>query len=800
MVEHQEKEKLYEFLMGLDNEFGVIKTQILATKPTPALGTAYHLVAEDERQKQITEDKKPSMETAAFKAFVPQNRNSPTSSQQKPKAYSKPGKQEEGVQHCTHCDRDGHSSEGCFKLIGYPEWWPNKMKGDKAKPRASCVEGNTSPIPGLTKEQYDSFLKHFKGGADTNNEGNERVANMTGRLVDEDDWVVDSGATEHTTYLNDILSNKRKDSHEVPVTIPNGDTIPVEGKGDYTLPGGTRIRGILHVPKFTCNLLSVSRLTKDLQCSVTFFPDFCVMQGLRSRNLIGAGKCKGGLYRMGMFGEERKAMAVTVERWCNRLGHTSQEKLAKIEFLKGVSFNLRNNVCDSCSKAKHTRSPFPLSEIKTKECFELLHCDVWGKYRIPSYSGANYFLTIVDDFSRNVWIFLIKYKSDASNCLMNFCKMVETQFSKIVKRIRCDNGGEFTSNLMLSFYTKQGILLETTCPHTPQQNGVVERKHRHLLDTARALRFEANLPKRFWGECVLTAAYIINRLPSKTLDDKTPYEILYNQKPEYDHMRVFGCLTYFWSIETKGDKFEVRGRPGIFLGYPQGTKGYKIFDIQDKKMIVSRDVKFHETTFTFPVEAPIANDYDVFVPLEAQHTQGPDNEETSMPNRVTSDGPEPISESNNNNEEGPSPVDEEVPSSNHDIHSERPKRDRAPPKRLNDFVVDLPPSVDHAHTASTRATSTVHPSTNYISYDNFSHAHKRFLAAITSTDEPKSFKQAMQNPKWIEAMKKEIQALEENNTWTIESCQRERGPLTPNGCTRSNTSQTGTSKDIKRGS
>ncbi|KAJ0437650.1 putative RNA-directed DNA polymerase [Helianthus annuus] len=553
------------------------------------------------------------------------------------------------------------------------------MKGDKAKPRASCVEGNTSPIPGLTKEQYNSFLKHFKGGADTNNEGNERVANMTGRLVDEDDW------------------------------------------------------------------------------------------GLRSRNLIGTGKCKGGLYRMGMFGEERKAMAVTVERWHNRLGHTSQEKLAKIEFLKGVSFNHRNNVCDSCSKAKHTRSPFPLSKIKTKECFELLHCDVWGKYRIPSYSGANYFLTIVDDFSRNVWIFLIKYKSDASNCLMNFCKMVETQFSKIVKRIRCDNGGEFTSNLMLNFYTKQGILLETTCPHTPQQNGVVERKHRHLLDTARALRFEANLPKRFWGECVLTVAYIINRLPSKTLDDKTPYEILYNQKPEYDHMRVFGCLTYFWSIETKGDKFEVRGRPGIFLGYPQGTKGYKIFDIQDKKMIVSRDVRFHEATFTFPVEAPIANDYDVFVPLEAQHTQGPDNEETSMPNGVTSDGPEPDSESDNNNEEGSSSVNEEVPPPNHDIHSERPKRDRAPPKRLNDFVVDLPPSVDHAHTASTRATSTVHPSTNYISYDNFSHAHKWFLAAITSTNEPKSFKQAMQNPKWIEAMKKEIQALEENNTWTIES-------------------------------
>ena len=180
-----------------------------------------------------------------------------------------------------------------------------------------------------------------------------------------------------------------------------------------------------------------------------------------------------------------------------------------------------------------------------------------------------------------------------------FFKLIKTQFRKSVKRVRSDNGGEFTSNEMVSFYDEEGILLETTCPHTPQQNGVVERKHRHLLETARALRFEANLPKGFWGECVLTAAYIINRLPSKVTKDKTPYEIIFHQKPDYEIMKIFGCLAYFKSNETKGDKFEARGRPGIFLGYPQGTKGYKIFDIKNKKIIVSRDVRFHENQFPF---------------------------------------------------------------------------------------------------------------------------------------------------------------------------------------------------------
>lgn len=183
--------------------------------------------------------------------------------------------------------------------------------------------------------------------------------------------------------------------------------------------------------------------------------------------------------------------------------------------------------------------------------------------------------------------------------MIGFHKMVEVQFGKSVKRIRCDNGGEFTSNFMKEFYTKQGILLEKTCPRTPQQNGVAERKHRHLLETARALRFEANLPKKFWGECVLTAAYIINRLPSKVIENKTPYELVFNQKPEYDHMRVLGCLVYFKNNNTEGDKFEMRGRPGVFMGYPPGIKGYKVYDIQNAKMIVSRDVNFCEGDFPF---------------------------------------------------------------------------------------------------------------------------------------------------------------------------------------------------------
>ena len=129
-----------------------------------------------------------------------------------------------------------------------------------------------------------------------------------------------------------ILENKTKSYSGTPVIIPNGEAIAVEGKGECLLPGGTKIKGVLHIPNFTCNLLSVSRLSKDLQSAITFFPDFCVMQKLHTRSLIGAGECRNGLYRMGIIGRENKAMTTTTDTWHKRLGHASGDKLIQGRF------------------------------------------------------------------------------------------------------------------------------------------------------------------------------------------------------------------------------------------------------------------------------------------------------------------------------------------------------------------------------------------------------------------------------------------------------------------------------------
>ena len=297
--------------------------------------------------------------------------------------------------------------------------------------------------------------------------------------------------------------------------------------------------------------------------------------------MIGAGKLHDGLFLFQLPVTHPKCLQSTSSSnlWHQRLGHPSHQRLQLLSnYISDLNVSNLNQVCEVCPLAKQTRLPFALSNKNSLEPFDLIHCDIWGKYHVASLSGAHYFLTIVDDHTRCTWIFLMKCKSETCLLIQSFYSYVETQFNKKIKVLRSDNGLEFN---MIDFYRIKGIIHEKSCVNTPQQNGIVERKHGHLLNVARALRFQAALPLQFWGECVLTAAYLINRTPNPLLNGKTPYEMLFEAIPSYSHLKVFGCLCYATNTNTSKTKFDARATRCIFLGYPYAQKGYKLYDLNN---------------------------------------------------------------------------------------------------------------------------------------------------------------------------------------------------------------------------
>ena len=156
---------------------------------------------------------------------------------------------------------------------------------------------------------------------------------------------------------------------------------------------------------------------------------------------------------------------------------------------------------------------------------------------------------------------------------------------------RTDNGGEFTSKEFISFCSEHGIQRHFSTPYTPEQNGVVERKNRTILDMTRAMLKNKNLPK---GEAVSTAVYLLNRAPTKSLEGKTPYEGWTGRQPYVEHLKVFGCIVVVKTLGKSLRKLDDRSIPMIFIGHEKGVKGYKTFNPISHTIHITRDAIFEE--------------------------------------------------------------------------------------------------------------------------------------------------------------------------------------------------------------
>ncbi|XP_021756883.1 uncharacterized protein LOC110721955 [Chenopodium quinoa] len=752
-IARRDGDRLQQFLLGLYSDFyAALRSTLLSQDPLPSLNRAFQTIAQEERVRGIANHKEEPPEVVGFAARM-ENKPKPRLS-----------RAEKAALVCTYCQQKGHDASTCFARHGVPEWYteryglkePNKRpvgrsnntsdRGQNTQIKANATPPTTAPvyppaaaqIPPLSAEQWQAVMAVM---------GNTQPPphRVNGK------WIIDTGCSHHVTGNLSCLTDVREVS-PCNVGLLDGQNVIAMKEGVVKLTEKITLSNVLFVPKLNCNLISVSQLCFTSSCEVITNSLTCTIQDQRTREVIGTGDLRDGLY---YFREEASIAAVSIEDssnlklWHRRLGHPSEKVVKLLPFLSNSRGHL-NKDCEVCHRSKHTRDKFPLSENKASRIFEIVHCDLWGPYKEPSSCGAHYFLTLVDDYSRAVWIYLLNDKTEVFKMFMSFIAMIDRQFSQKIKIVRSDNGTEFFC--LKNYFLAQGIIFQTSCVGTPQQNGRVERKHQHILNVARALRFQGGLPIYFWGECALAAAHLINRTPTVLINNKTPYEILFGTPPLFSELRVFGSSCFAHNQRAKSDKFASRSQKCVFVGYPFGKKGWYLYDLDKKEFFVSRDVRFFEDVHPY-LDADGTN-IDVSTPnMDASVDLGGDLDATYILDEDQATLDEKRQQQPPVVTVPPQPAVAAVPTPEATVQEDptaaattpddmgRGHRQKFVSTRLKGFVTHAQvtrnsPSSSPAPVAPPPPGMS-YPIAHYVSCDKFSAKHRNFVAAITSGKEPR---------------------------------------------------------------
>jgi len=295
--------------------------------------------------------------------------------------------------------------------------------------------------------------------------------------------------------------------------------------------------------------------------------------------------------------------------WHYRLGHPNFLYLERLFPHLFINKNSKFFHCEICQLAKHTRHVYPSIQYEPSNPFSIIHSDIWGPSRVKNINGARWFISFIDDHTRTTWTFLMREKSETREIFKSFYSMILTQFKCKIQVLKTDNGREYFTSILGSYLLEQGVIHVSSCVDTPQQNGVAERKNRHLLEVARSLMFTNHVPKHFWGEAILTATYLINRMPSRVLKFQRPRQVLLQAFPHAKSfssnlpLRIFGCSSFVHIHQQNRSKLDPKSLKCIFLGYSSHQKGYKCYSPVTKKTYNSMDVTFFEHQSYFPKPA-----------------------------------------------------------------------------------------------------------------------------------------------------------------------------------------------------
>ena len=625
-------------------------------------------------------------------------------------------------------------------------------------------------------------------------------------------WILDSGATDHMTLTNKFFKSYEPIAPGKHVQTADGTLLPVAGLGTMEIPPIGLITHVLHVPKLFVNLISVQKLAKLTEYQIIFDDIDAYLFHKVQKSRIGLARIQHGLYYLlganpalgltaGSKAASAEALPKTLMEVHQRMGHPSFHLLKQMYPHEFKNIDVNSILCESCQLGKFKRASYPAYNHRLHVPLQLLHCDVWGPSPQTDLLGHRYFLICTDDHSRFTWLFLLKTKSEVTSCLKNLCVLIEQQFGQAVKGLRTDNAKDFLNNALSEFLASKGIVHETSCPYTPQQNGLAERKIGVIVDKARTLLIQANLPLNLWGFSVMTAVHLLNRLPSRTLQFQSPISLLEKYFPNTRlktglPVKIFGCVAYVHNPAHKTNKWSAKAFKCVFLGYSSTQKGYKLYHPITRKYLVSKDVIFDESVYYYKStpsdslkdlgylklleETPVP-EHDPPSPLQAHRI--PSSEEPSCsqaPQVPLPDTSIPVSASTPAADDPPLVSSSDIPEPDHPPlpkYYKRKPRDGLVESVEGEVLGDWSIALRKGKRSCVKPR--IYDISNFLTFTQVSPQYKTFLVGLQDINIPKSRREGLRISLWKEAMDEEMRALIHNDTWDIVDLPKGKKPV---GC------------------
>lgn len=619
---------------------------------------------------------------------------------------------------CFYCNLPGHIIKHCKKF------------------QASQGQQNHQSQQNL--QRNDGFRKKKHGARNVSGDNDDNSKQFT-LMVKESEvtkrsWIVDSGATSHMCSDKGSFVDISEESSAT-VVLANGKEVPVKGIGSVKIRTvdeegsfvDLTLTKVLHVPDLESNLLSVSKLI-SLNVLVTFDRAGCKMT--KSGVSLGVADRFGSLFKLRMAHDRashvKSAHMIDCQHvWHKRFGHRDPTVINEI-LKNDLAIGLKardcgiHEKCVSCLKGKLARQPFPKkSESKSKAVLDLVHTDVCGPIEPQTPSGTRYFMTMIDDYSRYTKTYFLKKKSEVAGNIRKFVRETETQFGRKVKKIRSDQGGEYSSNELKKFYENEGIIVQYTAAYSPQQNGVAERRNRYLIEMAKTMLLDSNLDKCYWAEAVNRATYLQNILPSSAVE-RTPHELWTGEKPRMDNLKVFGCLAEVHIARQKRLKLDDKSKSLVFVGQSADHKAFRFLNPKTGEITISRDAVFMEDRIQEVASNIPVKHLENEVYLKFEESSEDEDSHGSESDTESSDAEEELQTS------------EEIPVDPNSTSSQR-KSERLIQKSRVDY--------------------------------------RESIGLMTQREkDPQNFKEAVNSlaaDKWKKAMEEEMSSIRENETWDL---------------------------------